>query len=146
MHTTSFNYTYLCLSCRHIACVYRYDVYGFAMFFCCNHRYYKAYNIYGYNTSLVFHLESSNDNFEISMKSNDSNESDIDEEQMSQNTNSNSASVIVAGLIGVTGSRVTKFGYKEFPVKDQRLMVCRMYRNCSKRIQDKVNVTSAFTK
>ena len=108
----------------------------------------KAYNIYDYNTSLVFHLESSNENLKQVWSQSDSNESDIYEEQMSQTTNSNSASVIVAGLIGVTGSRVTKFGYKEFPVKDQRLMVCmcRMYRNCSKRIQDKVNVTSAFTK
>jgi len=50
------------------------------------------------------------------MESSDSNESD--EEQMSQNTNSNSASVIVAGPTGVTGSRVIKFGYKEFSVKD----------------------------
>ena len=33
--------------------VYKYDVYGLAMFFCYNHRYYKAYDIYGYNTSLV---------------------------------------------------------------------------------------------
>ena len=33
-----------------------------SMFFCYNHRYYKAYNIYSYNTSLVFHLESGNDN------------------------------------------------------------------------------------
>ena len=54
------------------------------------------------------------------MESSDSNESDRDEEQMSQNTNSNSASVIVAGPTGVTGSHVIKFGYKEFPVKDQR--------------------------
>ena len=54
------------------------------------------------------------------MESTDSNESDRDEEQMSQNTNSNSASVIVAGLTGVTGSCVIKFGYKEFPVKDQQ--------------------------
>ena len=60
------------------------------------------------------------------MESNDSNESDRDEEQMSQNTNSNSASVIVAGPTGVTGSRVKKFGYKEFPVKDQRSMACRV--------------------
>ena len=58
------------------------------------------------------------------MESSDSNESDRDEEQMSQNTNSNSASVI--GPAGVTGSRVIKFGYKEFPVKDQRSMVCRV--------------------
>src|SRR6218665_2458910 len=34
------------------------------MFFCYNHRYYKAYNIYGYNTLLVFHLESSNEKLE----------------------------------------------------------------------------------
>src|SRR6218665_471947 len=45
-----------------LLCVYKYDVYGLATFFCYNHRYYKAYNIYGYNTSLVFHLESSNEN------------------------------------------------------------------------------------
>src|SRR6218665_1286695 len=45
-----------------LLCVYKYDVYGLAMFFCYNHRYYKAYNIYDYNTSLVFHLESSNAN------------------------------------------------------------------------------------
>src|SRR6218665_3532415 len=45
-----------------LLCVYKYDGYGLATFFCYNHRYYKAYNIYGYNTSLVFHLESSNDN------------------------------------------------------------------------------------
>ena len=81
------------------------------------------------------------------MESSDSNESDRDEEQMSQKTNSNSAPVIVAGApgpTGVTGSRVIKFGYKEFPVKDQQWRAgCR---NCSKRIQDKVNVTSAFTK
>ena len=76
------------------------------------------------------------------MDSSDSNESDRDEEQMSQNTNSNSASVIVAGPTGVTGSRVIKFGYKEFPVKAQRAGC----RNCNKLIQDKVNVTSAFTK
>src|SRR6218665_2230868 len=37
-----------------LLCVYKYDVYGLAMFFCYNHRYYK--------TSLVFHLESSNEN------------------------------------------------------------------------------------
>ena len=60
------------------------------------------------------------------MESSDSNESDRDEEQMSQNTNSNSVSVIVAGPIRVTGSSVIKFGYKEFPVKDQRSMACRV--------------------
>src|SRR6218665_2929448 len=32
-----------------LLCIYKYDVYGLAMFFCYNHRYYKAYNIYGYN-------------------------------------------------------------------------------------------------
>src|SRR6218665_4159268 len=64
--------------------------------------------------------------FEISMESSDSNESDRDEEQMSQNTNSNSASVIVAGPTGVIGSHVIKFGYKEFVVKDQRLMASRV--------------------
>ena len=37
------------------------------------------------------------------MESSDSNESDRHEEQISQNTNSNSASVIVAGPTGVTG-------------------------------------------
>src|SRR6218665_2020955 len=47
---------------RVLLCVYKYDVYGLAMFFFYNHRYYKAYNIYGYNTLLVFHLESSNEN------------------------------------------------------------------------------------
>ena len=78
------------------------------------------------------------------MESSESDESDRDEEQMSQNTNSNSASVKVAGPTGVAEPRVIKFGYKEFPVKDQRWRAgCR---NCSKRIQDKVNVTSAFTK
>ena len=40
------------------------------------------------------------------MESSDSKESDRDEEEMPQNTNSNSASVIVAGPTGVTGSRV----------------------------------------
>ena len=47
-----------------LLCVYKYDVHGLAMFFCYNHRYYKAYNIYmyGYSTVLVFHLESSNEN------------------------------------------------------------------------------------
>ena len=60
------------------------------------------------------------------MKLSESNESDRDEEQMSQNTNSNSASVIVEWLTGVTGSCVTKFGYKEFPVKDQRSIACRV--------------------
>ena len=48
------------------------------------------------------------------MESSDSNESDRDEEQMSENTNSKSASVIVAGPTGVTGSRGIKLGYKEF--------------------------------
>ena len=43
------------------------------------------------------------------MESSDSNESDRDEEKMSQNTDSNSASVIAAGPTGVTGSRVIKF-------------------------------------
>jgi len=62
MHAISFNYTYLCLFFRHIA-LRLYVVYGLATFFChYNHRYYKAYNIYGYNTSLVFHLESSIEN------------------------------------------------------------------------------------
>ena len=60
------------------------------------------------------------------MESSDSNESDRDEEPMSQNTNSNSASVIVAVPTGVTGSHVIQFGYKEFPVKDQRSMTCRV--------------------
>ena len=54
------------------------------------------------------------------MESNDSNERDRDEEQLSQNTNSNSAAVIVTGPTEVTGSRVIKFGYKEFTVKGQR--------------------------
>ena len=84
------------------------------------------------------------------MESSDSNESERDEEQMSQNTNnnnnnnSNSASVTVTGPTGVTGPRVLKFGYKEFTVKGQRCHA--RCRNCNKRIQDKVNVTSAFTK
>src|SRR6218665_1297822 len=70
-------FTYYCSTCQCIQlvliiltyvfpgvllCVYKYEVYGLAMFFCYNHRYYKAYNIYGYNASLVFHLESSNEN------------------------------------------------------------------------------------
>jgi len=81
-------------------------------------------------------------------ESSDSNESERDEEAMSQNTssnsNSNSASVIVIGPTGVTGQRVIKFGCKEFTVKGQRWQAgCR---NCNNRIQDKVNVTSAFTK
>ena len=42
------------------------------------------------------------------MESSDSNESDRDEEQISQNTNSDSASVIVAGPTGVTGPHVIK--------------------------------------
>ena len=46
------------------------------------------------------------------MESSDSNESDRDEKQMSQNANSNSASVIVAGPTAVTGSRVIKFGLR----------------------------------
>ena len=46
------------------------------------------------------------------MASSDLNESDRDEEQMSQNTNSNSASVILAGPTGVTEPRVIKFAYK----------------------------------
>jgi len=55
------------------------------------------------------------------MKLSESNESDRDEEQISQNFNSNSALVIVAEpTVGLdTGSRVIKFGYEEFPVKDQ---------------------------
>ena len=61
-----------------------------------------------------------------------------------KNTNSNSASVIVAGPTGVTETRVIKFRYKEFTVKVQRWHAgCR---NCNKCVQDKVNVTSAFTK
>ena len=82
------------------------------------------------------------------MESSDSNESERDEDQMSQNTNSNSnsASVTVTGPTGVTEPRVIKFGYKEFrpTVKGQRWHAgCR---NCNKRIQDKVDFTSAFTK
>ena len=64
---------------------------------------------------------------------------------MSQNTssNSNSASVTVTGPTGATGPRVIKFGYKGITVKGQRWHAgCR---NCNKRIQDKVNVTRAFT-
>ena len=73
------------------------------------------------------------------MQSSDSNESERDEEEMPQNTNSNSNSASI-----VTGPRVMKFGDKEFTMKGQRWQAgCR---NCSKRIQDKVNVTSAFTK
>ena len=45
------------------------------------------------------------------MESSDSNESDRDEEQMSQNTNSNNASVIAAAPTGVTGPLAIKFGY-----------------------------------
>ena len=75
------------------------------------------------------------------MESSDSDESDRDEVQASQD--SNSASVTVE-LTGVTGPRVIKFGYKEFTVKCQRWHAAR--RRCNKRIQDKVNVTSAFTK
>ena len=75
------------------------------------------------------------------MESSDSNESDRDEEQVSQD--SNSASVTVEPT-GVTGPRVIKFGYKEFTVKCQRWHAA--CRSCNKRIQDKVNVTSAFTK
>ena len=33
---------------------------------------------------------------------------------------------IVAGPTGVTGLRVIKFGYKEFSVKDQGSMTCRV--------------------
>src|SRR6218665_720857 len=73
-----------------------------------------------------------------------STESERDEEQKSQNTNSNSASVTVTGPTGVTGPRVIKFGYTEFTVKGQRWHAG--YRNCNKRIQDKVNVISAFIK
>ena len=78
------------------------------------------------------------------MQSSDSNERD--EEQMSQNTNSNgnSASVTVTGPNGVTGPRVIKFGYKEFPVKDQRWRAgCR---DCNKRIQDKSERHKCFHK
>ena len=67
------------------------------------------------------------------MDSSDSNESDRDEEQLSQNINGKSAPVIVAGPTGVTGPRVIKFGYIEFPVRWRA--GCR---NCNKRIQDKV--------
>src|SRR6218665_1415671 len=84
--------------------------------------------------------------FKIIMEPSDSNESERDKEQVPQNTNSNSnsASVTVTGPTGVTGPRVIKFGYKEFTVKCQRWHAgCR---NCNKHIQDKVNVTSAFTK
>ena len=80
------------------------------------------------------------------MESSGSNESERDEEQKSQNTNSNSnnASVTVAGPTGVTRPRVIEFRYKEFTVKGQRWHAgCR---NCNKRIQEKVNVKSAFTK
>jgi len=80
------------------------------------------------------------------MESSDSNETERDEEQMSQDTNSNcnGASVTVTVPTGVTGPRVIKFGYKEFTVKGQRWHAgCR---NCNKRIQGKVNVTSAFSK
>ena len=63
------------------------------------------------------------------MESSDSNESDRAEEQMSQNTNSNSASVIAAGPTGVTGSRVIKFGYKEFPKISFRLSSVHFAKN-----------------
>ena len=80
------------------------------------------------------------------MESSDSNESEGDEEQMSQNTNSNSAPVTVTGPTGVTGPHVIKFGYKEFTVIGQRWNAGCTCRNCNKCIQEKVNVTSAFTK
>ena len=71
---------------------------------------------------------------------------EIDKEQMSQNTNSNSASVTVTGPNGVTGPRVIKFAYKEFTVKGQRWPLQGVGTAINKRIQDKVNVTRAFTK
>src|SRR6218665_2496045 len=86
---------------------------------------------------------SSNENLKqlLIMESSDSDESDRVEVQASQD--SNSASVTVEPT-GVTGPRVIKFGYKEFTVKCQRWHAA--CRSCDKRIQDKVNVTSAFTK
>jgi len=75
------------------------------------------------------------------MESRDSNESDREEEQMSQNTNSNSVSITVTGP---TGPRAIKFEYTEFTVIGQRWHAGS--RNCNKRIQVKVNVTSAFAK
>ena len=74
------------------------------------------------------------------MESSDSDESDRDEVQAQD---SNSASVTVEPT-GVTGPRVIKFGYKEFTVKCQRWHAA--CRSSNKSIQDKVNVTSAFTK
>src|SRR6218665_2662780 len=62
MHTISFSLLIYVFPAVILLCVYKYDVYDLAMFFCYNHRHYKAYNIYGYNTSFVFHLESSNEN------------------------------------------------------------------------------------
>jgi len=62
MHTIiSFNYTYVFPAAK-LLCIYKYDVYGLATFFCYNHRYYKAYSIYGYDTLLVLRLESCNEN------------------------------------------------------------------------------------
>ena len=55
------------------------------------------------------------------MESIDLNESERDENQMSQNTNSNSCrSTVTVEPTGVTRPRVIKFGYKEFTVKGQR--------------------------
>ena len=54
------------------------------------------------------------------------------------------ATASVAGRDGHKEPRIVKFGYKEFKVKgDKWFAVCT---KCNKNIQDKVNVTSAFTK
>jgi hypothetical protein len=46
--------------------------------------------------------------------------------------------------VGHTEPRVVKFAYKEFRLSGEKWMaVCQ---KCKKRIQDTVNVTSAFTK
>ena len=125
MHTISFNYTYtcLCLSCRHLALGLKYDFYGLAPFFY-------------YNTSLVFHLESSNENLKWFW----SQATGMRVREMKNKCLKTLIVIVtVTGPTGVTGPRVIKFGYKEFTVKGQRWHAgCR---NCNKRIQDKVNVT-----
>jgi hypothetical protein len=66
-------------------------------------------------------------------------ESETNAEESTAEHSTSSASVTTPNL-----PRVVKFGYREFTVKGSRWNAA--CKKCSKRIQDKVAVTSAFTK
>jgi hypothetical protein len=49
-----------------------------------------------------------------------------------------------AGGLGVTVPRVVRFGYNRFQSQSGKWSAC--CRQCNKRLQDNVNVTTAFTR